>query len=80
MPDDPAQLRLATPDEIADTLSFALRFDGRKRVYRVDEMTAGIVARRLIDHLERSGFVVMKTPPAPLHSASFQHPGGRDQG
>jgi len=73
MPDDPAQLRLATPDEIADTLSFALRYDGRKRIHQGDTLMAQIVARRLIDHLERSGFVVMKRPPTLAHSASFQH-------
>ncbi|MGA9864867.1 MAG: hypothetical protein WBQ75_00330 [Acetobacteraceae bacterium] len=73
MPVDPAQLRLATTDEVADTLSFALRFDGRKRVHQGDHLMAQIVARRLIDHLEQSGYVVMKKPPAPMHSASFQH-------
>jgi len=73
MPVDPASLRLATPDEIANTLSFALRFDGRERVHQGDEMMARIVADRLIKHLELSGFVVMKKPPVPMHSASFQH-------
>jgi len=64
MADDPAQLRLATPDEVADTLSFALRFDGRKRIHQADEMMARIVADRLVKHLELSGFVLMKRPPA----------------
>jgi len=30
MPDEPQQLRPATADEIAETLSFALRYDGRR--------------------------------------------------
>lgn len=34
-------LRPATPDEIAETLAFALRFDGRRRVHRADAMMAG---------------------------------------
>jgi hypothetical protein len=32
-----SNLRLANPDEIAPTLSFALRHDGRKRVHHADE-------------------------------------------
>ncbi|WP_043344518.1 hypothetical protein [Belnapia moabensis] len=70
MPDD-AQLRPATAQEIADSLSFALRFDGRKRVHQADEFMARITAERLVQHLERSGFVLMKQPPTPAHSAGF---------
>ena len=69
MPDDLQHLRPATPEEIADTLAFALRYDGRKRIHRGDELMARIVAGRLIEHLERTGFVVMKKPAAPAHSA-----------
>jgi hypothetical protein len=36
---------------------------GRKRVHNADEIMAEIVAKRLIEHLERAGFVVMKKPP-----------------
>ncbi len=68
MPDD-AQLRPATAQEIADSLSFALRYDGRKRVHQADEFMARITAERLVQHLERSGFVLMKQPPAPAQSA-----------
>lgn len=60
-------LRPATVDEIADALAFSLRFDGRKRVHTADELMAGITARRLVEHLERSGFVVMKKPPIRAH-------------
>jgi hypothetical protein len=59
MPDTP-HLRPATPDEIADALSFALRYQGRKRVHHADDMMAQITAERLIQHLTASGFVVMK--------------------
>jgi hypothetical protein len=53
MPDTP-QLRPATRDELAQSLSFALRFNGRKRVHGADEIMANITAERLIEHLERS--------------------------
>ena len=69
MADDPAPLRPATTDEIADTLAFALRFNGRKRVHQGDEFMAKITAERLIEHLELAGFVVMKKPPAKPHRA-----------
>ena len=54
MPDEP-RLRPATPAEIADALSFALRYDGRKRVHHADDAMARITAERLVRHLERSG-------------------------
>lgn len=57
-------LRPASPDEIAEALAFALRYDGRRRVFTADEPMARITADRLVRHLERSGFVVMKAPPA----------------
>ncbi len=53
----------AAPDDLAEALAFALRFDGRKRKHDAAEIMAAIVAKRLVEHLERSGFVVMKKPP-----------------
>jgi hypothetical protein len=63
MTDAPDRLTPATPDDLADALAFALRFDGRERKHDAAAMTAAIVAKRLVEHLERSGFVVMKRPP-----------------
>jgi hypothetical protein len=62
MPEAP-DLRPANPDEIAQALSFALRYDGRKRVHHADDLMARITAERLVRHLEASGFVLMKRPP-----------------
>jgi hypothetical protein len=53
----------ASPDDLASALAFALRFHGRKRTHNADEIMAEIVAKRLVEHLERAGFVVMKRPP-----------------
>jgi hypothetical protein len=63
-------MRQATSDEIAETLSFALVHKGRRRVRDAERMMARIKAQRLVRHLERSGFVVMKKAPAAAHSAS----------
>ena len=62
MPDAP-HLRPATADEIAEALSFALLYRGRKRVHHADDAMARITAERLVQHLEASGFVLMKGPP-----------------
>ena len=32
-------------------------------MHNADEIMAEIVAKRLVEHLERAGFVVMKRPP-----------------
>jgi hypothetical protein len=58
------RLTPATPEDLGDALAFALRFHGRKRVYNADEIMSEIVARRLIEHLERDGFLVIKKQPA----------------
>jgi hypothetical protein len=61
MPDD--KLTPADPTDLAAALAFALRYAGRKRVHNADELMAEIVAKRLVEHLQRAGFVVMKRPP-----------------
>jgi hypothetical protein len=63
MSDEPP-IHPATREEIAQALSFALQFEGRKRVHQADGLMAQITAERLVRHLERSGFVLMKKPPA----------------
>jgi hypothetical protein len=39
-------------------------FDGRKRKHDAADIMVRIVAKRLVERVERSGFVVMKRPPA----------------
>jgi len=69
MSDAPERLTPATPEDVADALAFALRFQGRKRVHNADELISKIVAKRLVRHLERARYVVMKRPPLGGHSA-----------
>jgi len=45
----------ATAEDLADALALALRFEGRKRVHNADELMSAIVAKRLVEHLKRSG-------------------------
>ncbi|MBV8441546.1 MAG: hypothetical protein JO312_13465, partial [Hyphomicrobiales bacterium] len=48
------KLTPATAEDLADALAFAPRFRGRKRVHSADESTVEIVAKRLVEHLERA--------------------------
>jgi hypothetical protein len=59
----------ADPRDLADAIAFSLRFEGRKRVHQADEYMASIAAQRVVRHLERAGFVVLKKPPLGGHSA-----------
>lgn len=63
------KLSSATREEVINSLSFALRFAGRKRVHNADDFMARIAAEHLADHLARSGFVVSRGPP----SGGFAH-------
>lgn len=61
---DPADnLTPADARDLAEFIAFALRFEDRKRKHDTAEYTAAIAAERVVRHLERVGFVVMKKPP-----------------
>ena len=57
---------------IAETLSYTLRYDGRRCVHHAADAMARITAARLVEHLARLGFVMMKRAPARAPSV----PGG----
>ncbi len=60
----------ATREDLAQTLSYALRYSrAGKRVADRDIMTANAAAEHLVNALELSGYVVMKGPPLAAHSA-----------
>ena len=73
--DDKRNLHPATSAEIEESLSFALRYAGKKRVYSADDVMARVTAERLVQHLDRSGYVLMKRPAAAAPSTSrHKHP------
>ncbi|MFL5252763.1 MAG: hypothetical protein ACJ8AI_07695 [Rhodopila sp.] len=49
--------------EVADTLAYALRYDGNRQVHHADAIMARITAEYLIRHLTQAGFVLMRVPP-----------------
>lgn len=60
----PSPLRPVAESELIESLAFALRYEGRKRVHHADDMMARITAERLVRHLRGSGFTVVKDPDA----------------
>ena len=54
----------ATREELISSLSFALRFTGRRRIHQADDLMARIAAEHLVDYLAQSGFVVSKRLPS----------------
>ena len=70
MPDTP-NLRPATRDELTWSLSFALRFNGRRRIHRADDLMAQITVERLVEYLERAGYVVMCKPSLTPHRVNL---------
>jgi hypothetical protein len=64
MPHEEYKLTAADPRDLAGSVALALRFfEGRKRNHDADAFRAAIAAERVVRHLERAGFVVMKKPP-----------------
>jgi len=73
---DSSDLRPATPEEIAEALSFALRFKGRKPFPQSNSLMAQITAAHLVEHLQRCGFRLMKISDAVAPSASHHTQSG----
>jgi hypothetical protein len=74
---DERRLRPATAEEVEDTLTFALRFKGRKRWDGAGPLIAGTAADHLRRVLEEAGYVVMKTPDSVAPSITrHPYPGG----
>ena len=68
--DEAGSLSPASEAEVAETLAFALRFDERGRPRSgASPFVAAIAAEWLVQHLRRSGFVVLKDRKAPPHTA-----------
>jgi hypothetical protein len=72
------KLTPATPEDLANSLSFALRFEGRKSKHDSDRLNADIVAQRLVRYLDKAGYVVMKKPPLGGHSQVARGFGQKD--
>lgn len=73
--DDKHSLHPATVGELEASLSFALRYEGRRRVHTADDVMARVTAERLVRHLQQSGYVLMRRPGIAAPSTSgHTHP------
>jgi hypothetical protein len=74
MPDD-EKLTLASPRDIETCLALALTSGSSLARNQAAEVTAKVVAERLVAQLEQSGFVVMRKPTPGLGAGG--NPGAR---
>ncbi len=60
----------ATPEDVADALAYAMRFNERGKARRTGaEWAAQLAAEQLVAGLARSGFVLMRRHPRQPHDA-----------
>ena len=68
------ELRPAARNDMEQALSFALRFDGKKPLKQATNLMADITAEHLANHLEKSGFVILRKPPREAPTVSHHLP------
>jgi hypothetical protein len=56
-----------------------LRYSGKKRIHDADIFMSEHVAKRLVEHLLLSGFVILKKPLMEGHSGLSRGPKGDDR-
>lgn len=67
---DDAALVPATPEEVANTLAYALRFDDRGKPRKGGwDFMASLAAESLAAHLQRAGFVILRARSGKPHKA-----------
>ena len=71
MPDDAPPLRPADRAELPHSLSHALRHGRSASRQERDDLIARLAVEQVLEHLERSGYVVMQGPAARTHSVGF---------
>ena len=78
MPDADDKLTPADPRDVETCLSLGLTSGSRLARHQAAEVTAKVVAERLVAELERSGFVIMRKP-IPVGDGG-NNPGARTPG
>ena len=71
MPDDAPPLRPADRSSLLQSLAHALRHSRTASLQERDDMVARLAAQQVLEHLERSNYVVMQGPPATALKAHF---------
>lgn len=71
MPDDDPPLRPANRAEVLLSLSHLLRYGRTASQQERDDLVARLAAEQVLEHLERSNYVVMRGPPARAPSVGY---------
>ena len=71
MPDDTPPLRPADRAEVLHSLSYALRHGRATSRQGRDDLIVRLAAEQVLEHLERSNYVVMQKPPARALRADY---------
>jgi hypothetical protein len=69
MPDADDKLTPADPRDLVISIALALTSDSRLAKAQAAEAMANVVAERIVERLERDGFVISRRPPAGGHAA-----------
>jgi hypothetical protein len=69
MPDADDKLTPADPRDLGTSIALALTSDSRLAKAQAAEAMANVVAERIVERLERDGFIVSRRPRAAGHSA-----------
>jgi hypothetical protein len=75
---DDDKLTPADPRDVVTALSLGLTAKPKLAQYQAAETMAKLVAERLVEHLERSGFVIMRKPVPAMGAGD--NPGARTPG
>ena len=71
MSDDAPQVQPADHAKLLHSLSYALRCEQTASRQKRDDLIARLAAEQVLQHLERSNYVVMQKPPARTPSIGF---------
>jgi hypothetical protein len=69
MSDADDKLALADPRDLVISIAMALTSDSRLAKAQAAEAMANVVAERIVERLERDGFIISRRPPAGGHAA-----------
>lgn len=71
MPDDTPPLRPADRAEVLHSLSYVLQYGRTASQRDRDDLIVRLAAQQVLEHLERSNYVLMQKPPARALRADY---------
>ncbi len=69
---DETRLLTTTRDEVLQSIEFSMKFNRGKPTRAALDVAVHTLAQMVIDHLELSGYVIMRRPPRAPHSTAVK--------